>query len=117
MSDKRRATNVNAQGLLEVCSAIGHRRRYLVVRGSVIRHMQRVELPWEKGRTHEARDLFVARAAHFENAILENCFEQLVPAMNPATVAGIGPLLGPLWPDSHQTKDGRAHIGCRSEVR
>jgi hypothetical protein len=33
-------------------------------------------------------------------------------AMYPATVAGIGPFR----PDSHQTEDGRAHIGCRSEV-
>ena len=86
------------------------------LRGNQIFHMQRGELPWEKGKSHEARDLFVARAAHFENAILENCFVQLVPAMNPAIVAGIGPFFGPFWPDSHQPEDGRAHIGCRSEV-
>ena len=89
------------------------------LRGNQVYHMQRGELPWENGNSHEARDLFAARATHFENAAVD-CFGQLIPAMNPAitpaAVAGIGPFFGPFWPDSHQTEGGRAHIGCRSEV-
>jgi len=45
------------------------------------------------------------------------CFFQAIPAMNPATVAGIGPLLGPFWPDSHQTEDDRAHIEDKLSIR
>ena len=85
--------------------AIGHRRRPLMTRGPVIRHMRSGQ---GQGKGHEGGDVFEtlsreaiigclppARATHFEGAAIDSCFAQLNPATNPATVAGIGPLLGP----------------------
>ena len=66
---------------------------------------------------HLANTVHETRRFVHEKAVIDNCFFQLIPAMNPATVAGIGPLLGPFWPDSHQTEDGRAHIEGKLSIR
>ena len=95
-------------------SIIVHHGSLAMAGGPVIRHMQGGKLPRKMGKGHAVSDFFAARATHFEKAAVV-CFGQLIPAIIPATVTGIGPFFGPSWPDSHQAEDGRAHIGPRFE--
>ena len=69
-------------------------------------------------RFHKCLYMRGVHKGHLANLVHENrrFVHQPIPAMNPAAVAGIGPFIGPFWPDSHQTEGGRAHVGCRSEV-
>ena len=112
--------------------AAGHRRRCLMTgkpryvgvaihlaystRRPVIRHMQSGELLQGRRKRHESRDVsetLSRSVTHFEKTAIEHSSEQMIPAMNPAIVAGFGPKTGPQWPDSpgrdHHRRSIRLH--------